>query len=311
MTLVRERRHQEPLTLSISPPHYHRTTASFIAGDPSPSSFSSSPESSSPVETLNDLEKLTVLGQGSGGTVYKTRHRRTKTLYALKVLRSNLNITTVEADILKRIESSFIVKCYAVFVNSYDLCFVMELMEKGSLHDALLAHHVFSEPVISTLANRILQGLRYLQERRIVHGDIKPSNLLINEKGEVKIADFGASRVVAGGSYGSNGTCAYMSPERVDPEKWGFGEVGFAGDVWSLGVVVLECFLGRYPLTKIGDKPDWAGLICAICCDEKVEIPASGSPEFRDFVEKCLEKDWRKRGTVEELLLHPFVKNRL
>lgn len=309
MTLVRERRHQEPLTLSIPPLLYHRTAFSAA------SSSSSSPDSS-PVETINDLEKLAVLGQGSGGTVYKTRHRRTKMLYALKVLRSNLNTTAatttaVEVDILKRIKSSFIVKCYAVFHNSSDLCFVMELMEKGSLHDALLAQQVFTEPMISTLANRILQGLRYLQEMRIVHGDIKPSNLLINNKGEVKIADFGASRIVAGGDYGSNGTCAYMSPERVDPEKWGFGgEVGFAGDVWSLGVVVLECYIGRYPLTKVGDKPDWAALICAICCNEKVEIPVSGSPEFRDFVGRCLEKDWRKRGTVEELLRHSFVKNR-
>ncbi|CAH2034909.1 unnamed protein product [Thlaspi arvense] len=313
MSLVRERRHQEPLTLSIPPPLYIR-----IAGVPSPPSFSlssssASPDSSSPVETLNDLEKLTVLGRGTGGTVYKTRHRRTKTLYALKLLRSNdLNATAVETDILKRIESSFIVKCYAVFVNSSYLCYVMELMEKGSLHEALLARQGFPEPVISSLAYRVLQGLRYLQEMRIVHGDIKPSNLLINEKGEVKIADFGASRIVAGGDdYGSSGTCAYMSPERVDPEKWGFGKVGFAGDVWSLGVVVLECYLGRYPLTKPGDKPDWAALICAICCNEEVEIPASCSPEFRDFVGKCLEKDWRKRVTVEELLLHSFVINRL
>lgn len=239
MSLVRERRHQNPLTLSIPPPHYH----GIIPIAPSPSSFSSSSsDSSSPIQTLNDLEKLTILGQGTDGTVYKTRHRRTTALYALKLIRSDLSITTLEADILKRIESSFIVKCYAVFADSSDLCFVMELMEKGSLQDALLARHVFPEQVISTLANRILQGLRHLQEMRIVHGDIKPSNLLINEKGEVKIADFGASRIVAGGDYGSSGTCAYMSPERVDPEKWGFEEVGFAGDVWSLGVVVLECY---------------------------------------------------------------------
>ncbi|KAF8092241.1 hypothetical protein N665_0420s0008 [Sinapis alba] len=284
MSVVRERRHQEPLTLSIPPPLYH--------GDPSPSSFSSSSSyASSPVQTLNDLEKLTVLGQGSDGTVYKTRHRRTTALYALKLIRSDLSITTAEADILKSIESRFIVKCYAVFANSSDLCFVMELMERGSLHDMMLARHVLPEPVISTLANRILQGLRHLQEMRIVHGDIKPSNLLINVNGEVKIADFGASRIVAGGDYGSSGTCAYMSPERVDPYKWGFGEVGFAGDVWSLGVVVLECYLGRYPFISLGDKPDWAALVCAICCNEKVEIPVSASLEFRDFVGEELEEE--------------------
>ncbi|VVA93300.1 unnamed protein product [Arabis nemorensis] len=114
--------------------------------------------------------------------------------------------------------------------------------------------------------------------------------------------------IVAGGECDSNGTCAYMSPERLDQQERRFGEVGLAGDVWSLGVVVLECYLGRYSLIKDGDKPDWAALICAICCSEKVEIPVSGSPEFRGFVERCLEKDWRKRGTVEEFLLHPFVR---
>ncbi|KAF2547546.1 hypothetical protein F2Q70_00020982 [Brassica cretica] len=267
MSLVRERCHQEPLTLPIPPPpHYHG-----IPGDPSPSSFSSSsPDSSSPVQTLNDLEKLTVLGEGSDGTVYKTRHRRTTALYALKLIRSDLSITTVEADTLKRIESSLI--------------------------ELLLAQHVLPDPVISTLANRILQGLRHLQEMRIVHGDIKPSNLLINKKGEVKIADFGASRIVTRGDYGSSGTCAYMSPERVDPDKWGFEEVVFARDVWSLGAVVLECYLGRHPLTKVGDQPDWTALVCAICCNEKAEIQVSGSFDV-----------WRRTGGREPLWMSFFI----
>lgn len=157
----------------------------------------------------------------------------------------------------------------------------------------------------------MLEGLQYLHGMQIVHRDIKPSNLLINSKGELKIADFGVSRVVATTNEEREwcfGTCAYMSPERFDSERWNGGDCdGFAGDVWSLGVVVLECFLGRYPLIDQGQKLDWATLMCAICFGEKMALPEKASPEFRNFVRRCLEKDWRARGTVEELLDHPFV----
>ncbi|XP_021893613.1 mitogen-activated protein kinase kinase 10-like [Carica papaya] len=109
------------------------------------------------------------------------------------------------------------------------------------------------------------------------------------------------------------GTCAYMSPERVDPERWSDGSsnsnAGFAGDVWSLGVVVLECMVGHYPLIRVGEKPDWAALAYSICFEDRVEMPEKASVEFGNFVRVCLEKDWRKRATVDDLLLHPFLKN--
>jgi mitogen-activated protein kinase kinase 5 len=190
----------------------------------------------------------------------------------------------------------------------------MEHMERGSLHDVLLVHRILPEDVISGVARCILNGLQYLHEKQIVHGDIKPSNLLINAEGVVKIADFGVSRVVVGkhDSYETYmGTCAYMSPERIDPERWDGngpnGDHGFAGDVWSLGVVVLECLVGHYPLIGCGEKPDWAALVCAICFGERLQMPKSASSRIQSFVRGCLEKDWKKRGTVGELLDHPFV----
>lgn len=315
MTLVRKRRRQQALRLSLPPP-------------PPPTPADRSPPlpltpTSPDIENLSDLNKISVLGHGNGGTVvYKVRHLKNTSLYALKVLQldshnQNSNSTPArEAEILKRVSSQFIVKCHAVFYSNigYELCFVMELMEGGSLSDALRARKSLSEGVISRVAQRVLKGLQYLHGMHIVHGDIKPSNLLINSKGEVKIADFSVSRVVGGlgACDGGMGTCAYMSPERVDPERWD-GEDdengGYAGDVWSVGVVVLECLVGRYPLIGSGEKPDWAALICAICFGEGLEIPANASPEFESFVRKCLEKDWKKRGCVDELLQHPFVSS--
>ncbi|KAJ8774023.1 hypothetical protein K2173_009454 [Erythroxylum novogranatense] len=320
MALVRERRHQQALRLSLPPP----IPAADFRHRPAhpPPLFPAITSPLSPViNDLSDLQKLSVLGHGNSGTVYKVRHRRTSSIFALKVLRFDHNTTTVrqqavrEAEILKRVDSPYIVRCHAVFDSDDDICFAMEHMERGSLQDVLLLHKVLSEEVISGVARRVLQGLQYLHRMKIVHRDIKPSNLLINAKGHVKIADFGVSRVVVGKHDSCDrfmGTCAYMSPERFDPEKWGGDHNAdeFAGDVWSLGVVVLECLKGHYPLIGVGEKPDWAALVCAICFGEKLEMPENSSPEFRSFVRRCLEKDWRNRGTINELLDHPFVSRR-
>ncbi|KAK2976389.1 hypothetical protein RJ640_008099 [Escallonia rubra] len=267
MTLIRERRQQRALRLSVPEPvaplrHYtYSSSSSSLSSSSSPSSSGSM--NSPVIENLSDLEKLAVLGHENGGTVYKVRHKLTMEVYALKIIRFGEDAgcaakvqqqATHEGEILKLVDSRFV----------------------------------------------------------IVHRDIKPSNLLINGRGEVKIADFGVSRVVAADTIeecdSCVGTCAYMSPERVDPERWdGDYSDGFAGDVWSLGVVVLECHVGCFPLIPPGQKADWATLVFAICLGEKMAMPESASPEFHDFVCRCLEKDWRKRGTVEELLHHPFV----
>ncbi|XAR54787.1 Mitogen-activated protein kinase kinase [Bertholletia excelsa] len=314
MTLVRERRRRRALRLTL-PPQVPLTNFQRRTQLPSPDSPG--------IVCLSELEKLAVLGHGNGSTVYQVRHRRTSTEYALKVIRFGSDSVALrdqaarEAAILQRIDSEFVVKCLGVFAGDGDgdghLSFVLEFMAAGSLQDALWQQHQLPEPAIAAMARRVLEGLNYLHGMKIVHGDIKPSNLLINHKGEIKIADFGTSQILDDrvdhtDSY--SGTYAYMSPERFDSEKWNGGfSNGFAADVWSLGVVALECHVGRFPLIGSGQRPDWATLMCAVCFGEKVELPAGMSPEFRSFVWRCLEKDWKKRGTVSELLSHPFATN--
>ncbi|KAK6162174.1 hypothetical protein DH2020_002015 [Rehmannia glutinosa] len=306
MSLVRERRHQQALRLTIP--------------RPSPLSSSSSNSTSPAIHhhALSDLNILSVLGRGNGATVYKVSDNQTGAIYALKVVRFGENVESVirEAEILQRVVSSeYVVRCLKVFDGGGDhgLCFVMEYMDAGSLHNILSKKKRLSENVISFIATCVLRGLQYLHALQLVHRDIKPSNLLVTMRGEVKIADFGASRVVAGPTSSCVistdgaciGTCAYMSPER-----WDVGEEcdGYAGDVWSLGVVAMECYVGRFPLVGPGQKPDWVTLVCAICFGENVEsVVKMGSPEFVSFCKRCLEREWRNRGTVEELLLHPFV----
>lgn len=161
--MIRQRRHQRALRLSLPAPlpsceflHHNNLSSS----SSSPLSSTSSTNSFT-VDNVLDLEKVAVLGHGHGGTVYKVRHKHSANVYALKVLRFDEGEMKIqqeaavrEAEILKRVDSNFIVKCYGVFDNEVldtdnggDLCFVMEYMESGSLLDILSICHTLPEKV--------------------------------------------------------------------------------------------------------------------------------------------------------------------
>lgn len=178
-------------------------------------------------------------------------------------------------------------------------------MDGGSLEGL----HISQEHVLSDLAKQVLSGLAYLHRLHIVHRDIKPSNLLINSKKNVKIADFGVSRILAQTMDPCNssvGTIAYMSPERINTDLNHGKYDGFAGDIWSLGVSILEFYLGRFPFS-VERQGDWATLMCAICFSQPPEAPATASREFRNFIACCLQRDPHMRWSAAQLLQHPFI----
>ncbi|KAF7047528.1 hypothetical protein CFC21_056452 [Triticum aestivum] len=272
---------------------------------------------------LSDFDRLSVLGRGNGGTVHKVSHRRTSALYALKIIHRGHPGADEEVDVVRRVDSPYIVRCHSVLPTaSGDSALLLELMDGGSL-DSLVrgGQGGFPEEALAEVAAQALSGLAYLRARRVVHRDIKPANLLVNRAGQVKIADFGIAEVVSrAGKYRAayEGTAAYMSPERFDTERSLHGdgdEEGpvdpYAADVWGLGVTVLELLMGRYPLLPAGQELTWAALMCAVCFRE---LPAladgAASPGLRGFVAACLQKDHRKRASVGELLVHPFVAGR-
>jgi serine/threonine protein kinase len=263
-----------------------------------------------------DLDRKTLLGAGSGGKVYRVAHRQTGRIYALKVIQEKhelavRNQIVREMEILLRAKSPHLVECYGVFDRGGEVSFVLEFMDGGTLADVLKFHKKISERYLAEVTKQVLLGLRYLHKHKIVHRDIKPSNLLINRRQEVKIADFGVSTVLAHTLAQCNsfvGTCAYMSPERFDPDGNG-GEYGYSADIWSLGLTLLECAIGRFPCLQPGEKPDWPTLMCAICLGDPPSPPPDASPEFKNFIVCCLQKDAVRRPSAEMLLTHPFVKN--
>lgn len=133
----------------------------------------------------------------------------------------------------------------------------------GSLANVLGKREGLPETEIAGVAKQVLEGLRYLHGMSTVHRDVKPSNLLINDRGEVKIADFGLSRMLRDSSTTEDscvGTYAYMSPKRLDPKRSGDGYDGFAGDVC---VAMLECHVGHNPLISADQTPNWCTAMSA------------------------------------------------
>ncbi|CAN7107712.1 unnamed protein product [Brassica rapa subsp. narinosa] len=268
--------------------------------------------------SASDLERVNVLGFGSGGTVYKVSHKTTSATYALKKVKEDMDSTSRhqllrEIEILRLVDSPYVVKCHDIYEKpSGEVSILMEYMDLGTLES--LRGNVVKEDQLALIARQVLKGLDYLHGLKIVHRDIKPANLLRNSREEVKIADFGVSKIMVRSLDKSNtftGTCAYMSPERFDSEAADVSEEDksnvYAGDIWSFGLTMLEILVGHFPLLAHEDKPDWATLMCAVCLGESPKAPEECSEELKSFVDCCLRKKPSERWTASQLLNHPFL----
>uniref|UniRef100_A0A7N0TL97 mitogen-activated protein kinase kinase n=1 Tax=Kalanchoe fedtschenkoi TaxID=63787 RepID=A0A7N0TL97_KALFE len=311
MAAVRDRRQLNlrlPLTARPRFPHPLPPTSTPAAAAVLPGS-----------SALSDYDKLHVLGHGNGGTVYKVQHKRTSAVYALKIVTSHPDPLVRrqifrEMDILRRTaDSPYVVRCHAIFEQpSGDIAILMEYMDSGTLQTFLRSDHnnSVSETMLASVARQVLRGLAFLHSRNIAHRDIKPSNLLVNAAMDVKISDFGVSKVMCRSLDPCNsyvGTSAYMSPERFDPDTYGSNYDGYSADIWSLGLTLMELYMGHFPLLPSGQRPDWATLMCAICFVDPPSLPEGASDEFRSFIDCCLQKEASKRWSATQLLVHPFV----
>ncbi|XP_008799773.1 mitogen-activated protein kinase kinase 1-like [Phoenix dactylifera] len=265
---------------------------------------------------LEDLEAVKVIGKGSGGVVQLVRHKWLGTLYALKGIQMNIQepvrkLIVQELKINKASQCPHVVVCYHSFYHNGVISLVLEYMDRGSLADVIKQVKTILEPYLAVVCRQVLKGLVYLHhERHVIHRDIKPSNLLVNHKGEVKITDFGVSAVLAN-SMGQRdtfvGTYNYMSPERISGSSY-----DYKSDIWSLGLVILECAIGRFPYIPSEQEEGWPSfyeLLEAIVDQPPPSAPSDQfSPEFCSFISACIQKDPHERMSSLELLSHPFIK---
>jgi mitogen-activated protein kinase kinase len=244
--------------------------------------------------SLDEVDTLDELGKGNYGTVYKVRHSRPKmrrpgqglagnkawgaagvdgsdsqaddaprggtgVVMAMKEMRLELEDSKfatiiMELDVLHRCASPYIVDFYGAFFQEGAVYICMEFMDGGSI-DKIYAGGV-PEGVLAKVTLATVQGLKSLKDdHNIIHRDVKPTNILVNTQGQVKICDFGVSgNLVASIAKTNIGCQSYMAPERISGggvaqagANPGGGTYSVQSDIWSLGLSIIECALGKYP----------------------------------------------------------------
>ncbi|KAJ1902061.1 MAP kinase kinase Wis1 [Kickxella alabastrina] len=260
--------------------------------------------------SMAEMQVLGVLGRGQFGVVHRVFHRPTKVTMALKEIRLELNQRALqqiimELDVLHKAVSPYIVDFYGAFFIESCVYYCMEYMDYGSLDRMYPAG--IPEPILGKITLSVVKGLRFLKdEMNIIHRDIKPTNILVNRRGEVKLCDFGVSGELNQSLAQTHVGCqSYMAPERIF--KTG-GPDGYTiqSDVWSLGLTIIEVAIGRYPYDfgsgNIFDQ------INAIVNGDPPRLPGDRYSELAcDFVAGCLMKDSSRRPAYQELLLHPWL----
>jgi len=160
----------------------------------------------------------------------------------------------MELDVLHRCVSPYIIDFYGAFFQEGAVYICMEFMDGGSI-DKLYGDGI-SENILRKITLATTMGLKSLKdEHNIIHRDVKPTNILMNTKGQIKICDFGVSgNLVASIAKTNIGCQSYMAPERISSggiaqagANPGGGTYSVQSDIWSLGLTIIECALGRYP----------------------------------------------------------------
>lgn len=183
---------------------------------------------------------------------------------------------------------------------------VMELMSGGCLTDIVQEPAIkLSENVISQVMKQTLEGLAYIHSRHVIHRDIKSDNVLIGAEGEIKIADFGyAAQLIKSGRVRQTvcGTPYWMAPELIKGQDY-----DQKVDIWSLGVMMIECAEGDPPYFE--DDPIRALFRITTEGIPPLKEPGKWSSNFKDFLAKTVIQDPKQRPSAQDLLQHPFVAN--
>ena len=262
------------------------------------------------------------IGIGAYGQVFKAMHKETREIYAIKiidysrnndsknnnVINYNYNSIQQETSMMKLLtDCQYIVKYYGSYFSrkSNTLWLILEYCSGGSIIDLMLSiNRTFNEYEIASIIIMVLKGLDYIHSKNLIHRDIKGANILINEEGIVKIADFGVGVKLINeiNRKSKKGSPYWMSPQVALNSYY-----NEKTDIWSLGITCLEMIEGdppnsqlkpRFVIEKIGKDPPSA---------EELLKGKNYSEEFKDFVKKCLEVNQRKRPNAKELLKHHFI----
>ena len=211
-----------------------------------------------------------------------------------------------EVHLLQELQHPNIVRYLGTEKIDDALNIFLEYVPGGSIASLLARFGSFKESVIKVYAKQILTGLEYLHSHGIIHRDIKGANILVDNTGLVKLADFGASKKIEdlvtmeSGFKSVKGTPYWMAPEVIRQEGH-----GRQADIWSVACTIIEMATGRPPWSQYNSQV--SAMFAIAQAKGPPSIPEGLSAECKDFLYLCFNRDWKRRPSASTLLQHPFL----
>lgn len=247
---------------------------------------------------ISNFELQYIIGRGGFGVVWRAKMKKSGKLFALKhmsklriVQKESIKSVLNERMLLSIIKHPFIVNMQYAFQDRLGLYLVMDLMIGGDLRYHMNKKKTFNEPQTKFIVSCILTGLEYLHVNGILHRDIKPENLVFDNKGYLRITDFGVANLLKkNNGNDSSGTPGYMSPEVMNRLPH-----GFQSDYYAIGVIAFECMCGRRPYFGRNRKEIKDQILSKQVQLKKNNVPAGWTLESADFINKLLVRNPAER----------------
>ncbi|HVB69927.1 MAG TPA: serine/threonine-protein kinase [Acidimicrobiales bacterium] len=277
-------------------------------------------------DVIGDHYRLTrLLGHGGMSDVFEAVDETTHQSVAVKVVRSSdpelARRFAQEVRALALMDHPGLVRLLDSGHSDTQAFLVMEMVE-GTTLAQLLSQGSLSASRTATVGSQLAQGLAYAHLQGIVHRDVKPSNILLDASGDAKLSDFGIARLLDDATMtlaGTTlGTTAYMAPEQLEDHQ-----VGVSADVWSLGVVLMECLAGRRvfegtpsevvarrlrgPVPLPGDLPVPWKLILSGMLDHRPDQRLSAAEVAEMLRTEPYHRDWTPVSTAQSADTVPII----
>ncbi|XP_010886239.1 mitogen-activated protein kinase kinase kinase kinase 2 isoform X2 [Esox lucius] len=264
------------------------------------------------LDPLNDYELIHRIGSGTYGDVYKARNIKSSAMAAIKMVKLDPgdDITSIQQEItmMKECKHKNIVAYFGSYHRNTKLWICMEYCGGGSLQDIYHVTGPLKEKQIAYVCRETLQGLYHLHETSKMHRDIKGANILITDRGDVKLADFGVAAEISASVAKRKsfiGTPYWMAPEVAAVEKK--GGYNHLCDIWAVGITAIELAELQPPMFDLHPMRALMLMSKSSFQPPKLKDKTKWSAVFHSFVKMSLIKNPRKRPSAETLLQHPFV----